>query len=124
MWKSTDMLIHWVISILLNAVALIAVSQIFDGFSLEGFGTAILASFILSIINVIIKPILIFFTLPITLITFGLFLFIINAITLMITQALFGSSFVIEGFGTALIGSIVISIITMLLSSLVKDTIK
>jgi putative membrane protein len=118
------MLIHWVISILLNAVALIAVSQIFDGFYLEGFGTAILASFILSIINVIIKPILIFFTLPITLITFGLFLFIINAITLMITQGLFGSSFVIEGFGTALIGSIVISIITMLLSSLVKDTIK
>jgi len=118
------MLMRWVISILLNAVALIAVAQIFEGFYLEGFGTAILASFILSIINVIVKPILIFFTLPITFITFGLFLFIINAITLMITQALFSSSFVIEGFGTAIIASIVISIITMLLNNLVKDTMR
>ena len=118
------MLMRWVISILLNAVALIAVAQIFEGFYLEGFGTAILASFILSIINVIVKPILIFFTLPITFITFGLFLFIINAITLMITQALFSSSFVFEGFGTAIIASVVISIITMLLNNLVKDTMR
>lgn len=117
------MLKRWVISILLNAVALIAVAQIFDGFHLEGFGTALLASFMLSIINAIVKPILIFFTLPITLITLGLFLFVINAITLMIAQALIGPSFVIEGFGTAIFASIVISIIMMLLNSLVRDTI-
>lgn len=118
------MLKRWIISILLNAVALIAVAQIFDGFHLDGFGTAILASIVLSIINAIIKPILIFFTLPITVLSFGLFLFVINAVTLMITQALIGSSFVIEGFGTAIIASIVISIITLLLNSLVRDTLR
>lgn len=118
------MLKRWIISILLNAVALIAVAQIFDGFHLDGFGTAILASIVLSIINAIIKPILIFFTLPITVLSFGLFLFVINAVTLMITQAIIGSSFVIEGFGTAIIASIVISIITLLLNSLVRDTLR
>ncbi|MBY7144100.1 phage holin family protein [Virgibacillus sp. NKC19-3] len=118
------MLLRWIISIVLNAVALIAVAQLFDSFQLEGFGTALLASFILSILNVIVKPILVLFTLPITIFTLGLFLFVINAITLMITQALMDASFVIEGFGTAVIASIVISIINLLLNSLVKDTVR
>lgn len=115
-------MIHWLISIVLNAVALIVVAELFGSFHLDGFGAAILASFILSIVNVIIKPILIVLTLPITVITLGLFLFIINAITLMITQALMGSSFVIDGFGTAIIAAIIISIINLLLNSLVKDS--
>lgn len=116
------MLLRWFLSIFLNAIALIAVAQLFDSFTLEGFGTALLASFILSILNVIVKPILVIFTLPITVVTLGLFLFVINAITLMITQGLMGSSFVIDGFGTAIIASIVISIINLLLNSLVRDT--
>src|SRR5690625_6759985 len=91
------MLIRWFLSIILNAIALIAVAQLFDSFHLEGFGTAILASFILSILNVLVKPILIIFTLPITFLTLGLFLFVINAITLMITQGLMDASFVIDG---------------------------
>src|SRR5690625_5732548 len=86
------MLIRWFLSIILNAIALIAVAQLFDSFHLEGFGTAILASFILSILNVLVKPILIIFTLPITFLTLGLFLFVINAITLMITQGLMDRS--------------------------------
>ncbi|WP_373893359.1 phage holin family protein [Virgibacillus natechei] len=118
------MLLRWIVSIVLNAVALIAVAQLFDSFQLEGFGTALLASLILSILNFIVKPILVIFTLPITVFTLGLFLFVINAITLMITQALMDASFVIEGFGTAIIASIVISIINLLLNSLVKDTVR
>ena len=118
------MLIRWFLSIILNAIALIAVAQLFDSFHLEGFGTAILASFILSILNVLVKPILIIFTLPITFLTLGLFLFVINAITLMITQGLMDTSFVIDGFGTAIIASVVISILNLLLNSLVRDTIR
>src|SRR5690625_1294672 len=105
------MFIRWLISIVLNAVALIVVAELFESFHLDGFGAAILASFILAIINVIIKPILVVLTLPITIVTLGLFLFIINAITLMITQAVMSSSFVIDGFGTAIIASVIISII-------------
>lgn len=118
------MLLRWFLSIFLNAIALIAVAQLFDSFHLESFGTALLASFILSILNVLVKPILIIFTLPITFLTLGLFLFVINAITLMITQGLMDYSFVIDGFGTAIIASIVISILNLLLNSLVRDTIR
>ncbi|OZU88772.1 hypothetical protein CIL03_10830 [Virgibacillus indicus] len=118
------MLARWIISVVLNAVALIAVAQLFNSFHLDGFGTAILASIILSILNVIVKPILIILTLPITVISLGLFLFVINAITLMLTQAIMGGSFNIDGFGTAIIASIIISIINLLLNSLVKDSVK
>ncbi|WP_106496690.1 phage holin family protein [Lentibacillus sp. Marseille-P4043] len=115
------MFLRWFLSVFLNAVALIAVAQLFDSFHLEEFGAALLASFILSILNVIVKPILIIFTLPITVISLGLFLFVINAITLMITQGVMGSSFVINGFGTAIIAAVVISILNLLLNQLVKD---
>lgn len=118
------MLIRWVVSLFLNAIALIAVAQLFDSFQLEGFGTALLASFILSILNVLVKPFLIIITLPITILTLGLFLIVINAITLMITQALIGTSFHIDGFGIAILAAIIISIINMLLNSLIRDSIK
>ncbi|MEN1967293.1 phage holin family protein [Lentibacillus sp. N15] len=118
------MLLRWLLSIFLNAVALIAVAQLFESFHLEGFGTAILASFILAILNMLVKPLLIIFTLPITILSLGLFLFIINAITLMIAQGLMDASFVIDGFGTAIIASIVISILNLLLNQLIKDTMR
>ncbi|MGM8366071.1 phage holin family protein [Virgibacillus sp. W0181] len=115
------MIIRWVLSLILNAVALIAVAQLFDSFHIENFVTALFASVILSILNLIVKPILIIFTLPITIMTFGLFLFIINAITLYITQGLMDQSFVIDGFGITIIASIIISIINTLLNQLISD---
>ncbi|MBU8566293.1 phage holin family protein [Virgibacillus pantothenticus] len=115
---------RWLLSIVLNAVALIVVAQLFDSFHLEGFGTAVLASIILSILNILVKPILVILTLPVTMLTLGLFLFIINAITLMMTQAVMGSSFVIDGFGTAVLAAIIISIINVLLNRLVQDSFK
>ena len=116
-------LLGWVTSILLNAIALIAVAQLFDGFYMKDFKTALLASIILSVLNFIVRPILIILTLPITIITFGLFILVINAITLMITQNLMGDSFVVDGFGVAFIASILISLITLLLQRLVYDTV-
>lgn len=117
------MLLRWFLTILLNAVALIVVAQLFDAFHLDSFGTALLASIILAVLNIIVKPILIVLTLPITLVTLGLFLFVINAITLMITQGLMDESFVIEGFGTAIIAAVIISILNLLLNRLVRDTV-
>ncbi|MFC2947242.1 phage holin family protein [Virgibacillus sediminis] len=118
------MLLGWLVSLVLNAVALIVVAQLFGSFHLEGFGAALLASFILAILNLIVKPILIVLTLPITLITFGLFLFVVNAVTLMIAQSLMGPSFTIDGFGMAIIASIVISVLNLLLNSLIKDSMR
>lgn len=118
------MILRWFLSILLNAIALIAVAQIFDSFHLESFGTAILASFILSILNTFLKPLLVILTLPITVLSLGFFLFVINAITLMITQSIIGSAFDIDGFGVAIIAAIVISILNLLLNQLVRDTLR
>lgn len=117
------MILRWFLSLFLNAIALIVVAQLFDSFHLEGFGAAFIASIILAILNVIVKPFLVLLTLPITVLSLGLFLFIINAITLMITQAVMGSSFVIDNFGTAIIAAIIISIINLILNKLVKDTL-
>lgn len=114
------MFIRWCISIFLNAVTLLIVDQIFDSFRIEGLGTALLASVILAILNFVVRPILVVLTLPITFITLGLFMFVINAVTLMITQSIMDSSFEIDGFGTAIIASIVISIINALLNRIVK----
>lgn len=118
------MLKSWLISTFLSAVAIIVTAQLFESFYIEGFGTALLASIILGVFNTIVRPILILFTLPITFLTLGLFLLVINAITLMLTQAVMGSSFIIEGFGIAIVASIILSLLNMLLNKLVKDTVK
>lgn len=112
-----------ILSLVLNAVALIVVAQLFQSFHLEGFGTALLAALILAVLNVVVKPILIILTLPFTILTLGLFLFVINALTLMIAQGVMGDSFVIDGFGTALLAAVILSIINLLLNRVVKDTL-
>jgi putative membrane protein len=117
------MLLRGILSLVLNAVALSVVAQLFDNFQLEGFGTALLAAFILAVLNIIVKPILVILTLPFTILTLGLFLFVINAVTLMITQGVIGDSFVINGFGTALLAAVILSILNLLLNRLVKDTL-
>ncbi len=114
-------MMKFLLSVLLNTVALLIADQIFASFYIDGIGTAILASIVLAILNVILKPILILFTLPITILTLGLFLLIINAITLYAAQAIIGDSFIIDGFGTAFMASIIISVITLVLGKLIKD---
>ncbi|WP_407270713.1 phage holin family protein [Radiobacillus sp. PE A8.2] len=118
------MLKKWLLSLLFNAVALVVVAQLFDSFIVEGFGTALLASLILSILNTIVRPILVVLTLPITIISLGLFLFVINALTLMITQSLIGTAFEINGFGTAFVAAIILSLINLILNRLFKDSLK
>ncbi|RXJ01717.1 phage holin family protein [Anaerobacillus alkaliphilus] len=110
---------RWLIHLLVNSVVLVVVAGYFEGFYLESVSAAILASVLLSIINVLIKPILVILTLPVTVVTFGLFLFVINAITLMITAALMGDAFQISGFGMAIIASIIISLLNMLINNFV-----
>jgi len=109
------------LSLVLNAIALLLVAKVFSGFHLESFAVAIGASLILAILNAVVKPILLLFTLPINLLTLGLFTFVINAVTLMLTQALIGSDFVIDGFGVAIVSAIVLSVINIILTKLVKD---
>src|SRR5699024_1448202 len=101
--------IEWFTSVFLNTISLLIVAQLFERFYIADFQTALLASIILSILNFIVRPILLILTIPITVLTLGLFILVINAITLMMSQSLMGEGFVIDSFGIAIIASILIS---------------
>ncbi|WP_027965404.1 phage holin family protein [Halalkalibacillus halophilus] len=117
------MLKNWIVSIVVNAIALYAVAVLLNAIEIDGFAMALLAGLILSILNVIVRPILVVLTLPITMITLGLFLFVVNAITLLLTAWMMGSSFVIDGFGWAILAAIIITILNTLLESLFKNVV-
>jgi putative membrane protein len=98
---------------LLHALALYLVAAIIPGIHLSGFGTAIVAIAVISLINVLIKPVLIILTLPINILTLGLFTFVINALLFIFASHL-TPGFTVNGFGIALLGSILYSAISTL----------
>jgi putative membrane protein len=112
---------RWISSILVNSLVLIVVAGYFESFYIEGIGAAIIASIILAVLNVLVKPLLILFTLPVTVLSLGLFLFIINAITLWMTQSIMGDSFVIESFGMAVLAAIVISLLNLMIQKVIIE---
>src|SRR5690625_2261525 len=114
------MFIRWFTSFFIIALSLYIIHFLFDSFFIESFGVSLLASVILSMLNFLIKPILVLLTLPITIFTFGFFLFVIQAITLMIVQSLLGSTFVIDGFGMAILAAILMAILNSLMYRLLK----
>lgn len=86
-------------------------------YKVEDYGTALISAFVLALVNAVIKPVLIFMTFPVTILTLGLFLLIINGIMLMLVSA-FVPRFRINGCGAATIASIIISVVNMLLETL------
>jgi putative membrane protein len=111
---------RWLLGIVINAILFMALAGYFENeLYLSGFGAALGASFILSILNILVKPILILLTLPVTVLSLGLFLFVINAITLMLTDSLMGSSFEIAGFGMALLTAIIMSVANVIIQNTV-----
>jgi putative membrane protein len=117
-------MMRWLISILVNALILIVVAGFFDSFYLSGIGAALGASFILSVLNILVKPFLIILTLPVTVLTLGLFLFVINAITLMITEGLMGDAFNIDHFGAAILAAIVMSLLNLMIQKGIVEPYK
>ncbi|MBP2240302.1 putative membrane protein [Cytobacillus eiseniae] len=113
---------RWIVGIIINAVLFVAIAGFSEeSFYISSFGAAIGASFILSILNILVRPVLIILTLPVTLFTLGFFLFVINAITLQLTDRIMGSSFEIASFGTALLVAIVMSIANLIIQKFIFD---
>ncbi|WP_029044232.1 MULTISPECIES: phage holin family protein [Cupriavidus] len=102
---------------IINAAALFLVGNLISGIHLGGFGSAMIAALVLGLVNTLIRPILVILTLPVTLLTLGLFIFVINALLFLFVGKLL-SGFVVSGFGAALLGSILYSVISWALSSL------
>ena len=110
-----------IIRLLINAAALWAAAQLVDGVSLEGsFITILFVALIFGVVNAIVRPILTIFSIPFIVISLGLFIFVINALMLMLTDAISGA-LLVDGFGAALWGSLVISIVSWFLGVFLND---
>ena len=113
---------RWLIGCLINAVLFMALAGYFhESFQLTGFWAALQASILLSILNVLVRPLLILFTLPVTILSMGLFLFVINAITLELTDYLMGEAFEIQGFGMALFFAVMMSLVNIIIHKTILD---
>lgn len=108
---------NWIIRFLLNGLAVVLTAYLLPGVSVEDYGTALIVALILSIANVVIKPILVILTIPITIITLGLFLLVINAIIILLADYLV-VAFVVDGFWWALLFSLILSIFNSLFDDL------
>jgi len=95
-------------------------AYLFSGIHISGFGSALIAALVLGILNAFFRPILLILTLPINVLSLGLFTFVINAVLLLMTSGVIGG-LVVDGFGSALFGSLIISLVSLLLSSFVSD---
>jgi putative membrane protein len=108
------------LKILLTALAVIVLATVLPGVSVSGYLSAIIVAVVIALLNMVVKPLLIFFTLPATIVTFGLFLFVINAIIILLADKLVGG-FAVSGFFAALLFSILLSIFRSVLFSLLKE---
>lgn len=111
------------LKILLTALAVIVLANILPGVSVAGYLSAIVVAMVISLLNMFIRPLLIFFTLPATIITLGLFLFVINACIILLADKLV-DGFEVSGFWAALFFSILLSIFRSALLSLLKEDTK
>jgi len=100
------LIVRW----LLLAAALLLVAHLYAGVHVSSFGAAMVAALVLGLLNTLVRPLLVLLTLPVTLLTLGLFLFVINALMFWAAASLVGDSFNVSGFGAALIGSLIYSV--------------
>ena len=98
------------------AATMMGLSQLLHGFKLDGWISALIGALVLGLVNAVVKPILFVMTLPFTILTLGLFLFVLNMICLWITQALV-PGFKVDGVGTLFIASLILAAVGMVWKS-------
>ena len=106
---------------LVNAAALMAVAYLVPGIAMASFTTALIAALVLGLVNAVIRPILILLTLPATVLTLGLFIFVINGLLFWFVGS-FISGFMVAGFWPGVIGAIAYSIVSWALSALLLNS--
>ena len=112
------MLVHLIVGWLVSAFALWIVAQIVPGIEVRGFGAAMIATVVIAIVNAVIGPVLRFLAFPLTFLTLGLFLLVINAVLLKLAS-LFTPGFRVRGFLDAVLGALVLTILNSVLRRLV-----
>ncbi len=106
------LLLKW----LLSAAALLAVAYLYQGVEVRSFGAALTAAFVIGLFNMLLRPLLVLLTLPVTVLTLGLFLFVINALMFWSAASLL-NGFYVSGFGAALLGSLIYSVFGVVIDS-------
>lgn len=106
-----NLLLRW----LVNAGALLLVAYLYPGVQVASFGAALIAALVLGLVNALVRPVLVVLTFPVTILTLGLFLFVINALLFWLVAELVGG-FTVSGFVGALVGSLLFSLITLVTS--------
>jgi putative membrane protein len=101
---------------LLSATALLFVAYVYTGVELRSFGSALLAALVIALLNIVVRPVLVVLTLPVTVLTLGLFLFIINALMFWAAATVL-DGFDVRGFTGALVGSLIYSAIGIIIDS-------
>lgn len=104
---------------LLLAAALLLVANLYSGVTVASFGSAMVAALVLGLLNTLVRPLLVVLTLPVTLLTMGLFLFVINALMFYWAATLL-EGLTVTGFGAALIGSLIYSVCGMVIDTAVE----
>jgi putative membrane protein len=101
---------------LLSALALLAVTYIYSGVQVSNFTSALIAAAVIGLLNMIVRPVLVVLTLPVTIVTLGLFLFIINALLFWAASGLL-QGFYVSGCGAALFGSLISSLLGLVIEA-------
>ena len=103
----------------LHAAALLAVAYLYRGVQVSSFGAALLAAFVIGLLNLVLRPLLVLLTLPVTVVTLGLFLFVINALMFWVAASVL-DGFQVRSFGAALLGSLIYSALGLLIDSVLQ----
>ena len=106
---------------LLSAVALLAVAYVYSGVQVNNFVSALIAAAVIGLLNAVLRPVLVILTLPVTIVTLGLFLFIINALMFWSASGLL-SGFQVAGFWAALLGSLIYSALGLIIDAALSKT--
>ena len=115
MLRNMKLLVRW----LLLAAALLLVAHLYSGVTVVDFGAAMFAAFVIGLFNTLVRPLLVLLTLPVTLLTLGLFLFVINALMFWGAASML-DGFNVTGFGAALIGSLIYSLCGMVIDAAIE----
>jgi putative membrane protein len=109
------LIVRW----LLLAAALLFVAYVYPGVAVVSFGSAMIAALVLGLLNTLVRPVLVILTLPVTLVTLGLFLFVINALMFWAAANVL-DGFAVRGFGAALIGSLIYSVCGIVIDAAIE----
>lgn len=112
----TGFLLTW----LVTTISLFIISRLNLGIDIKDLGTAAVAALVLGLLNAVVRPILAFFSFPITLLTLGLFALVLNALMIMLMAALVRGVRLRNGFWSALLGSIVLSLLNWLIFAIIR----